>query len=614
MYIQLLSKVSENFKQYFDPETNKPLDYFGPINEINIFIGANNSGKSRFMRELIKQDGYYYSKSVDFFSILNECFIICDQILLETKSISYFQSYHKERFESIVKVLVDFRQNIFNSTNLQSQIHLLKGLLLNFKSNYNGPNSQSVQGKFEKMIEYFNELHNNRIVHLPVMHKVYIPVFRTIKALIFDKDIFEQRIREDYGLTNTEVLEVFTGLKLYDTLDLDKNVGVVSRNRVEDFENFLNECFFNDVNLTLTARRDRKGVITITLNNSIERELYNVGDGINAIIILMYKLFTANDSSWIFIEEPETNLHPAFQRIFLNTLITNPVLKKKKLRIFITTHSNHLMDLSVDIRDNVSVFIFDKSTFDGNEILFLNHVEHNDLRILNLLGVNNSSVFMSNCYIWVEGITDRKYLKAYLRAFFSSEDFKKNNSKIYLEDLDFAFWEYSGSNIEHYIFKEDIEMQDLTGKNEKINARYISNRIFLLADSDGPEKDKKHKERANQISENMHYEVTEGKEIENLISVELLKEVLPKFQNTFEKDTVESTEIIEDEYKNTGIGEYLDGKFKTKIASDSGTLSGYYKNKLADLICEGVTWSNMSERARELTLKIFEFIKKNNEH
>jgi len=37
------------------------LKEFGRISYINVFIGANNSRKSRFMRELLKQDGFGYS-------------------------------------------------------------------------------------------------------------------------------------------------------------------------------------------------------------------------------------------------------------------------------------------------------------------------------------------------------------------------------------------------------------------------------------------------------------------------------------------------------------------------------------------------------------------------
>ncbi len=52
-YIQLNNK--QNFQgEYFSVEENEPLREFGKISDINIFIGANNSRKSRFMRELVK--------------------------------------------------------------------------------------------------------------------------------------------------------------------------------------------------------------------------------------------------------------------------------------------------------------------------------------------------------------------------------------------------------------------------------------------------------------------------------------------------------------------------------------------------------------------------------
>ena len=64
--------------------------------------------------------------------------------------------------------------------------------------------------------------------------------------------------------------------------------------------------------------------IFVKIGGREERELHNLGDGINALILVLYKLFTADKGAWIFIEEPELNLHPGLQRIFLQTLLRDP--------------------------------------------------------------------------------------------------------------------------------------------------------------------------------------------------------------------------------------------------------------------------------------------------
>src|ERR1041385_3990040 len=47
---------------YFDQE-KEPLTLFGIIRDVNLFVGANNSGKSRFLRGILKQPDYVFVDS-----------------------------------------------------------------------------------------------------------------------------------------------------------------------------------------------------------------------------------------------------------------------------------------------------------------------------------------------------------------------------------------------------------------------------------------------------------------------------------------------------------------------------------------------------------------------
>ncbi len=211
--------------------------------------------------------------------------------------------------------------------------------------------------------------------------------------------------------------------------------------------------------------------IQVFLNDE-ERDLHDLGDGIQMLIILMYPIFMADKDSWIFIEEPELNMHPGFQHLFLKAITTNPKITDKNLTFFITTHSNHLLNLSLSHPDQISIFTFEKSS--GSEsnksISRIKKVFGNDLDVLNLLGTFNASVFMANCSIWVEGITDRMHLRAYLKAYIRDN---KEDKFEYIEDLHYSFFEYGGSNIAHFSFLED--------EKDKIKAHFLSNKIFLLA-------------------------------------------------------------------------------------------------------------------------------------
>lgn len=55
----------------------------------------------------------------------------------------------------------------------------------------------------------------------------------------------------------------------------------------------------------------------------------------------------AENNSFIFIDEPELNLHPGMQRLFFEQITLNKDITDKNLTFFITTHSNHLLDLTL---------------------------------------------------------------------------------------------------------------------------------------------------------------------------------------------------------------------------------------------------------------------------
>ena len=74
---------------------------------------------------------------------------------------------------------------------------------------------------------------------------------------------------------------------------------------------------------------------------------------------------------------------------------------------------------------------------DNNKFKVINS-SPNDIDILNQLGVNNSSVFMANCTIWVEGISDKIYLNKYLKTYIESKGLKD-----FKEGIDYSFVEYS---------------------------------------------------------------------------------------------------------------------------------------------------------------------------
>lgn len=440
-------------------------------------------------------------------------------------------------------------------------------------------------------------------------------------------DVFEHTVRKNYRLEELK-LQIFTGNRLYDTLKRDRNGTPEVINRLRDFEKFLGTSFYEGRNVEIVALDEAFEAgqhISVRVQNETPRELHDLGDGINTLVILLYQLFMAEPGSWVFIEEPELNLHPGLQRVFLQTLIENEALQKRNLRIFFSTHSNHLLRMT--LRDgtiaanDISVFAFQQRATDKDRFLIRPLVsEHHDA--LALLGVQNASVLLAQCGIWVEGVTDRQYLRAYLNAYQDSDEFKKAKLRVMREDTHFAFWEYAGSNLAHYLMsdiprKGTLEAEDYEcGKKDvlaKIESSALCNRIFLLADRD-EKKSKKH-ESLKTLAErrsNLVYFVTPCIEIENLLSPAEISARLPTFlKGTNASVTFTSAQA---DYKNIRMGAFLSQQFPSSCpgswVAESGTLETNRKNRLCELAVKHISWGSMSTDAKVLAKSLYGFIAK----
>ena len=369
----------------------------------------------------------------------------------------------------------------------------------------------------------------------------------------------------------------------------------------------LQENFFSDYDKVQLIPNEKKKVLCVKIGKD-ERAIYDWGDGTQQLIIILYSLFKHKDeqNKLFFIEEPEMYLHPGVLRKFIE-VINSDLFRNHQY--FITTHSNIVLDTAAETNINMSIFKFkkvkDKSKNGGKDFL-IEQCNNGDMSLLNELGVRNSSLFLSNCSIWVEGVTDRLYLKHYLKLYCD----KYKDKKIYRENLDYTFIEYGGGNIVHFNF-------DKTDNPNSINAKYINNNIFLIADNDNPKegstKAKRKEAYREQLKENF-YELSVT-EVENLITSEIVKQTLI-IQNPKKESEINKVFEKEKKFANKKLGKFIDalfpnGEIKT-YSADSGTI----KNKLE--FCKSVIdvtddFDKLLDEAQILTEKVYEFIKKNNE-
>jgi predicted ATP-dependent endonuclease of OLD family len=305
----------------------------------------------------------------------------------------------------------------------------------------------------------------------------------------------------------------------------------------------------------------------------------------------------------VFIEEPEMFMHPGLQRIFLNTLFFF-----EKHQFFFTTHSNHFLDLTLDYK-NISIYAFNKKFDDGSSTsptFEIYNASNASNRPLELLGVRNSSVLLTNCTIWVEGITDRKYLQHYLEMY--QEELPSNGKKIkqLQEDTHYSFVEYGGANITHWSFLD---------ADSSINVDRLCGKLFLITDKDRADdlsKQGRHEKLKTKLDD--RYYCLQVREIENLLTPEVLKKTIVEY----EKPETSIDAFNQDDYKDEPLGNYIEKtllkgakKRLGRYATDSGTIS--QKIDFCEKAISHIkTFNDISGEAQALTKNIYEFIMKNN--
>jgi len=296
------------------------------------------------------------------------------------------------------------------------------------------------------------------------------------------------------------------------------------------------------------------------------------------------------------------------QRILLTVFNNFP-----DYQYFLTTHSNHFLDITLDLQ-NVSVYTFIKEleTAEKKErdaTFEITNVSNEDRRALELLGVRNSSVFLSNCTIWVEGITDRRYLSHFLELYQMKieEEATKNATaiSIFKEDLHFSFVEYGGSNITHWSF--------LDNEDDAIRVESLCGKLFLITDKDNSKaKSERHEKLRAKLG--ARYYCLLCKEIENILMPHVIKSVVNKYEN----NSTDINAFFQEEYKDAPLGTFIEsrvlaGKQKRKgsYASESGTVSDKV-NFCQFAIASLQTFEDLSPEAKDLIKNIYTFIKENN--
>lgn len=386
MWLLLCSNISERFK------FNKKYTYLLELNKINILVGKNNSGKSYLMREIIRNTIRVLNREEIKEMVFNEKNFKNIEMIYTYGDINSFNSINK-RYINILKQIERFDRNkietgrtiiggrytgkVYQFTDFsklkEDSEELIEYLGFDLETDYGEFSNRVIRDKrelVEKVIKEYKDKIYSEYDNLPNEYiyqfgkllydfgyvndyleeyklfynpsnetccfKNYIPLLRNIRHPLKstrDKNncntdnIFKNRILDEYNYEENEV-NVITGLDFYFEYK-EKLLGTkYERGLISEFEKFLSNYFFEGKEISIIPD-EKTYELKVNIQDSEDRFIYQVGDGITSLIIIMYNIYMYSDieSNIFFIEEPEQSFHPGFQRLFTSIISLNDKFK-----------------------------------------------------------------------------------------------------------------------------------------------------------------------------------------------------------------------------------------------------------------------------------------------
>ncbi|MBC3911377.1 AAA family ATPase [Undibacterium umbellatum] len=526
--------------------------------KLNLFVGANNSGKSRLLRLLFtsNRNDIKYSERIlreGMTDLINKWFPTYSQDATVAPNV-----ITGRELDDLKAGKIFFGQDYAAQANRISDLfHICERGELRTAS----PIFNSLQKKIEDLVNsgHAFSLPDDISEKLSIPKRTYLPILRGLRPVNMsaENDPYLERTNKDYFLDTKGTLvyeltsqDVYTGASLYKLLSTHLLGKPEQRERIRRYENLLGKFFFGGQQVTLIPEYE-KDTIAVQIGGFEQRPIFDLGDGLQQIIVVTSVVFLQDTPQMFFIEEPEQCLHPGLLRTLALFF-----LRETEHQYFITTHSNHLLDLT-ETNDSVTVHQVKKHVLpDGSSERFVIRDAANDREVLNELGVHPSSVYLANSTIWVEGITDRFYLGAFMQRYLHQMDdgALKIRYSGFMENFHYTFVEYQGGTLGHWVFDDaDISSADDAG----LSAIKLCAEAILICDGDIRTKGQGEFNRAvvleRQLGERLI--VLAEKELENILPHEI---IIRTALDVFSNRRIDKSSYDESKLNSIPAGYFLD--------------------------------------------------------
>jgi AAA15 family ATPase/GTPase len=515
------------------------------LKRINIFIGPNNSGKSNIGKYFLSLKNILSSKKMDFHKPLYEQYALYNWISKEIlvsdtwawlgEDISCTITLNCQKSKWLVEepicpidktknlklkalYLVKQKENIFSLLTDKNQTHLDISKKVEYPqvlqytrrhSDHYVDYNKDIKGLCDSLI-YWSEFYESLVFIDPLRHYERQP----------------NGVKNEFYFEGSE-----TKSKLFHIRDNQQALWL-------DFEQRINLWLKELLNETIDFRLERDIQFRIYRQAKlITANLEQVGTGVAQLFMLLSYLYINQERELnVFIDEPEANLHPeAVKKLVRIFEVDFP-----NHSFFITTHSSVLID---QINDNWSIHRVIRKNEVPTEILPCNLIIRK-YEALDDLGIRASQLLQTNLIIWVEGPSDRIYIKKWIEIILDEQNKDKNQTVKFEESKHFSFLMYGGSNLNsHTILSDNSEYIDILS-----TSRYS----LIVCDSDyktsteatednlKPRVKKVLKQLQTaksqeigvnkQLDDYVQFWITEGRETENYIPKELFVEILSESQ------------------------------------------------------------------------------------